>query len=240
MSLFSIITINLNNAEGLERTIKSVMAQTFQDYEYIVVDGMSRDGSIDIINKHKSKIHKSLIEPDTGIYNAMNKGLALATGKFIQFLNSGDELNDPEALKIFATQKREAELLYCDVKLFGGEKESIKIHPDYLSSRFQLTDMVCHQAIFASAELFKRTGGFDESFRVYGDYDWMMNALRRNNASYRHVRSVLVKYQEMGISESTSAEIQRREKDKIHDKYFGVFLLWVYRLYRKINDKKNS
>ncbi len=240
MPLFSIITINLNNAEGLARTIGSVMMQTFIDYEYIVVDGLSTDGSVDVINEFRSNVDQVLIESDTGIYNAMNKGLGLATGKFIQFLNSGDEFCDSDALRIVAAQIEEAELIYCDVKLFGGKSESVKTHPDHLSTRFQLTGMICHQAIFASLDLFKRTGGFDESFKVYGDYDWMTNAIRHQNASYRHIHSVLVKYQELGISQSTSKEIQRREKDRIHDKYFGAMVLWVYRLYRKLNDKDSN
>ena len=94
MPKLSIITINLNNAQGLEKTIKSVVSQTYSDYEYIIIDGASTDGSVDVIQEYRNKITYWVSEPDTGIYNAMNKGILKATGEYCQFLNSGDILVD--------------------------------------------------------------------------------------------------------------------------------------------------
>ena len=88
----SIVTINYNDAIGLERTIQSVITQTFKDFEYIIIDGNSTDGSKEIIKKYSEKIQVAISEPDTGIYNAMNKGAALAKGEYLLFLNSGDNL----------------------------------------------------------------------------------------------------------------------------------------------------
>lgn len=237
MALFTIITINLNNKEGLKRTISSLLAQTFTDYEFIVVDGNSIDGSIEVIDGFRNNIHKIIIEKDNGVYNAMNKGLRLATGKYIQFLNSGDELRGAEALRIISENIDGSDLLYTDVELFGGSRLHEKLHPDQISLRYQLTDMICHQAIFASAKLFSLTGPFDEAYRVYGDYDWIMNAIRRKKAKTRHLAEILIRYQEMGLSQSTQTEIQLREKDAIHNKYFNPFLLFIYRIYRIYNKR---
>ena len=95
---YSIITINFNNREGLERTIKSVITQTCQDFEYIIIDGGSTDGSIDIIKKYANKIHYWVSEPDNGIYHAMNKGVQFAHGEYLNFMNSGDFFIDIEVL----------------------------------------------------------------------------------------------------------------------------------------------
>jgi len=100
MTKLSIITINLNNQKGLQKTIESVLSQTCSDYEYIIIDGGSTDGSIDIIKKHADKISHWISEPDHGIYNAMNKGISVANGELICFLNSGDEYKSRNSLDI--------------------------------------------------------------------------------------------------------------------------------------------
>jgi glycosyltransferase involved in cell wall biosynthesis len=239
MALFTIITINLNNREGLERTIKSVMTQSFKDVEYIVVDGQSTDGSLDVISNFREGIHQLIVEKDNGVYDAMNKGLRHATGQYIQFLNSGDELKGTNALQIISEKIPHSEILYTDVELFGGERESVKVHPDKLSLRYQLTDMVCHQAIFASSELFKKTGPFDASYKIYGDYDWLMRALRKHNARAIHLPLALVRYEEVGLSNTANKSLQLKEKDSIHDHYFPKWIIKVYRWYRARNEQKS-
>lgn len=96
---FSIITINYNNCEGLEKTIQSVIEQSYKGYEYIVIDGGSTDGSIDIIKKYEPSITFWVSEKDSGIYNAMNKGIRHSTGEYLNFMNSGDTFYEPEVLK---------------------------------------------------------------------------------------------------------------------------------------------
>jgi glycosyltransferase involved in cell wall biosynthesis len=148
MPFFTIITINLNNKKGLERTIKSVLCQRFTDFEFIVVDGVSSDGSQEFILEHQSKITKVIIEKDNGVYDAMNKGLAHATGKYIQFLNSGDSLKDEHALESIAKQVNGEDMIYTDVELLEGDQLVAMKFPSELSWRFQMTDMICHQAHF--------------------------------------------------------------------------------------------
>jgi glycosyltransferase involved in cell wall biosynthesis len=240
MPFFTIITINLNNRQGLENTIKSVRNQAFHDFEYIVVDGVSSDGSLDIIEKNADLINKKIIEKDSGVYNAMNKGLAHASGEYILFLNSGDELKHRESLMKINEKAGGKDLVYCDVDVFEGDNSVVKSHPDHLTTNYLLTDMICHQAVFARKSLFDRIGGFDESFKIYADYEWMMRAILLNQATTRHLARVLVRYEAIGLSNTANKKLQREEKDRIHDKYFNKAFVLVYRLYRGFNDWKDG
>lgn len=238
MPFFSVITINLNNREGLRRTIKSVLRQNFSDYEYIVVDGVSDDGSLQVIEEFDKGITKKLIEKDSGVYDAMNKGLALATGEYTVFLNSGDEFRREETLLQIHSGTDDKDFVYCDVEVFNLNESRNSYHPDELSTRFLLTGMICHQAIFAKKSLFDKTGPFRQNYKVYGDYEWMLRALKSEGATTKHVPQVLVRYEEIGISNTTNKEKQRAEKDAIHELYFNQWLLKLYRWYRKFNDQK--
>ena len=99
---YSIITVNYNNKNGLEMTIKSVLGQTCKDFEYIIIDGGSTDGSVEVIKKYASRIDYWVSEPDKGVYNAMNKGIRKATGDYLNFMNSGDAYHSTSALEIIA------------------------------------------------------------------------------------------------------------------------------------------
>jgi glycosyltransferase involved in cell wall biosynthesis len=236
MPFFSVITINLNKREGLRRTIQSVINQSFTDFEYIVVDGQSNDGSLDVIHEFDVHITKKLIGKDSGIYNAMNKGLALASGTYIVFLNSGDEFKNLETLSKIHEKSGDKDFVYCDVEIFYGDKWRIGKHPNILTTKFLLTGMICHQAIFAKRNLFELTGPFREDYKVYGDYEWILRSVRKHNATFRHIARVLVRYEEVGLSNTTDKKLQRREKDSIHDIYFSKSLLRLYRFYRMLND----
>ncbi len=236
MPFFSVITINLNNSEGLRRTIESVLKQSFSDYEYIVVDGVSSDGSLHVIEEFDKGITKKLIEKDSGVYDAMNKGLALATGEYIVFLNSGDEFRSEITLEEIHKGCDDKDFVYCDVEVFNEKDSHISNHPSNLSTRFLLTGMICHQAIFAKRTLFDKTGPFSTKYKVYGDYEWLLRAVKKESSTIQHIPKVLVRYEEIGISNTTDKSKQRTEKDAIHEIYFNTWLLKVYRLYRKLND----
>jgi glycosyltransferase involved in cell wall biosynthesis len=237
MPFFSVITINLNNKGGLQRTMQSVFNQNFRDFQYIVVDGESIDGSVELIESHSSRIDKKLIGKDTGVYNAMNKGLSVADGDYIVFLNSGDEFRNREALNRIAEKCSDHDFVYCDVEVFHGTANRISRHPGELTTRFLLTGMICHQAIFAKKTLFERTGPFNERFKVYGDYEWLLRAVLKFDASHKHIGRPLVRYEEVGLSNTTDKAVQRAEKDLIHDLYFSRWLVRLYRSYRSLHDK---
>jgi glycosyltransferase involved in cell wall biosynthesis len=236
MAFFTVITINLNNREGLRRTMESVRMQAFSDYEYLVVDGVSNDGSLEVIDEYHNIVAKKLVEKDKGVYDAMNKGLALATGEYIVFLNSGDEFKSATTLSEIHEGCADKDFVYCDVEVFNEDNHRIRTHPSELSTRFLLTGMICHQAIFAKRTLFEKTGSFSDAHKIYGDYDWLLRAIKKQNATTKHIPKVLVRYEEIGLSNTTDKQKQRTEKDQIHSAYFNPLLVMLYRVYRKFND----
>jgi glycosyltransferase involved in cell wall biosynthesis len=235
MAFFSIITINLNNREGLRRTMESVRIQSFTDYEYIVVDGVSKDGSLDVVKEYVHIVAHKVVEKDNGVYDAMNKGLALATGEYIVFLNSGDEFKNASTLEEVSKGSHNKEFIYCDVEVFNENNHRVSKHPSQLSTRFLLTGMICHQAIFAKRTLFQRTGKFSDAYKIYGDYDWLLRAIKKENATTQHIPKVLVRYEEIGLSNTADKSKQLFEKDRIHSAYFNPLLVLLYRAYRKFN-----
>ena len=119
----SIITINLNNKNGLSETISSVIAQTFTDYEYIIIDGQSTDGSLEVIKQNANHINQWISENDHGIYNAMNKGLNLAKGEYCLFLNSGDSLYDSDVLQVLFSQSFTEDIISGGIELYSHTKK---------------------------------------------------------------------------------------------------------------------
>jgi glycosyltransferase involved in cell wall biosynthesis len=150
----SIITINKNNASGLEKTIQSVVSQTFKDFEYIVIDGNSTDESVEIIKKYSSGINYWVSEPDTGIYNAMNKGIRKAKGEYCLFLNSGDWLISPVTLQdVFneIVNMNPADIFYSDCVKTDG---NITIYPDNLTINYLSDNALNHQNTLIKHSLF--------------------------------------------------------------------------------------
>jgi glycosyltransferase involved in cell wall biosynthesis len=176
----SVITINYNNAVGLEKTIKSVLSQSYQDFEYIVIDGGSADKSKEIIEEYADKIDYWVSEPDKGIYNAMNKGISQAKGVFYHFLNSGDAYASDDVLdQIFTGKQYSVSILrgiqICDCKAqtfrwnnFGDR--DVTLYDLYI-------DGLRHQATFIKWELFAKYGLYDESYRFVSDWKLFLQAI---------------------------------------------------------------
>ena len=163
----SIITINYNNLNGLKKTIDSVLSQSFQDYEWIVIDGGSTDGSKELIANHQNKISYWVSEPDKGIYNAMNKGIERATGEYCQFLNSGDYYIDSDVIQKVFSNKELKDVNYgnqwcIDDKGIIIEKRS---YPDSMSLTFLFRSPLGHQASFIKTEFVKKHP-YKESYRI--------------------------------------------------------------------------
>ncbi|MBT8324244.1 MAG: glycosyltransferase, partial [Winogradskyella sp.] len=129
----SIITVNFNNAEGLKKTVDSVTAQTWKDFEYIIIDGSSTDGSTEVIKANKNIIDRWVSEPDEGVYQAMNKGISMANGEYLLFLNSGDHFYKDDVLEKFHKELKEQDLIYFNLNVVEGKKDFIKEYPEKLS-----------------------------------------------------------------------------------------------------------
>ena len=172
MKKLSIITVCLNEAKTIERTLKSVVDQSFTDYQYIVIDGGSTDGTLDIINNYHDRIDILISEPDTGIFNAMNKGIKAAEGEYIFFLNAGDFFADNGAIGLLFSKSPSADLVYCDmlVKMNNGFVLRKKT-PKKITKAFMFGDSIPHQATFTKREALVKYGGYNENYKIGGDYD---------------------------------------------------------------------
>ncbi len=199
--LISVITVVYNSVDTLEQTIKSVLAQTYKSIQYIVIDGGSTDGSIDIIKKYADKLSYWISEKDSGIYDAMNKGLQQANGELISILNSDDWYEEGTVLKIV-----EAYHQYPDDDIFHGLLRffNAKGEPDLICghfSNFLDRGMIEHPTCFIKKNLYNNVGQFDLRYKSAADYDWTLRA-RKVNAKFHLIPFVLTNFRRGGMSDS--------------------------------------
>jgi glycosyltransferase involved in cell wall biosynthesis len=197
----SIITINYNHVEGLRRTIESVLAQTSNDYEFVVIDGGSTDGSVDVIKEYADKIDYWVSEPDGGIYPAMNKGVRTAHGEYCIFMNSGDEFFKKDVIESVVNLQINEDIVCGDICF--GEK-NISPNPDKVTMRTFYKHTLYHQASFIKTQLL-RDHPYDETMRSAADWKFFMHELVFRNASYRHIPIVIARFEDGGVSMTNSA-----------------------------------
>lgn len=214
----SIITINYNNLAGLKKTIDSVIAQTYKDYEWIVIDGGSTDGSKELLEQYQSHFAYWCSEPDKGIYNAMNKGISYAKGEYLQFLNSGDWLYEDSTLdKAIGQIDNKYDIYYGDMVQMDNDKIYNHIsYSDELGFFFFPYNNICHQATFYRHSLFDNNP-YDESFSIVSD--WAMNMhLLFMGCTFKHIKQYIVYYDLSGISAGGHPE-QQVERAEAFNKY---------------------
>lgn len=202
MTKISIITINYNDVVGLEKTIKSVVKQTFLDYEYIIIDGDSSDGGKKIIQKYEDKLAYWVSEPDLGIYNAMNKGINVANGDYLLFLNSGDVLvDDANILKICSDRLIE-DIIAFDCFLERDDKiVERRTHVEQPTLFYVFKNGFKHQSTFIKRDLFEKIGLYNENYKIAGDYEfWVRCFLEPSTTSKSYPTSIAV-FQLNGISQ---------------------------------------
>ena len=222
----SIITVNRNNAAGLERTISSVVSQTSKDFEYIVIDGNSSDDSVDKITPQESHIAFWVSEPDTGIYNAMNKGIKKATGDYCLFLNSGDWLVDNDTIaKALERMNEDADVYYGRRINYYGENDismDTSKHSEITPLAF-LDHTPSHQCSFIRTQLLRDAGMYRENFRINSDWFFFLDVLVNKGAVYKYF-DIYVSYYDMhGTSSQDSTEILRKkEREAGIDDIFGI------------------
>lgn len=224
MPKLSIITINLNDKKGLEQTIKSVISQTYTDYEYLIIDGASSDGSQDIIHNYKSFIHYALSEPDRGIYDAMNKGIQNATGEYLLFLNSGDYLYSTSVLDALFHNVFHEDIVSGDVILKNGDGKTqprSSVSESNLSILTFMKSSLWHQATLIRRELMVKLGNYRTDLRFVSDWAFFMDAIFRNGASYKHVPVTLSVYLMAGATcDPKNLPRLHAEREKVWLEYF--------------------
>jgi glycosyltransferase involved in cell wall biosynthesis len=232
MLQLSIITINLNNCTGLDRTIKRVIDQTYINFEFIVIDGGSTDNSITVIEKYCNRISYWISEKDSGIYNAMNKGIRIAKGEYCMFLNSGDFLYSNETLfNIFSIGLTE-DIFYGNSIRFSKDNGAgfLIIEPDNLSLYHFFMKSICHQSTFIKRDLFMKYGFYNEQLQIASDWEFNLKAIVINNCTIRHLNIPIVYFDAEGLS-NRSREQSIKEREIILNRLFPQRVLTdLYRL----------
>ena len=226
--LVSIITVCLNSSAYLEDSIKSVLEQVYPNIEYLIIDGGSTDGSIDILNKYRDKINKIVVEKDTGIFNAMNKGIKLATGDIIYFINSDDKFYDrkvvEEAVEAFK-KFGEADFIYGNLIIFDPRDKFsyIEKYPKKVSRNIFINKTIGHPASFFRYSCFDKVGFFEESYKIASDYEWYVRAVFTNGLKGMHIdRNISIFRLGGNSTREEHMEPYFLERDLIQQKYFNA------------------
>ena len=209
--LITVITVVFNDAVSIEKTMLSVLNQTYDNVEYIVVDGGSKDGTLDIIRQYDHAIDYWISEKDAGIYDAMNKGIRLASGGWVNFMNSGDLFYITTTLeKIVYKFRKKYSIVYGDVQVFSKKHlfNEMKIARPVTAKNLIMKLPICHQATFVTLKAFKEVGLYDTKYELCGDHDWLLKALIAGHKA-KYVNQCIVLYNQDGVSSMSIFKLQR-------------------------------
>ena len=182
--VLSIITINRNNEYGLDKTIKSVRMQTFQDFEYIIIDGKSTDNSVDVIKRNTAAGLRItwLSEKDSGIFDAMNKGIRLASGTYLLFLNSGDTLDSETVLESLFRTNRSSDIIIGECRIVrDGQQIWLQKPKERYTLKSVINDSIPHQSSFIKRYLFQQFGFYRDDLRIMGDWEFFLRTILLHN-----------------------------------------------------------
>ena len=201
MNTVSIITINFNNVSGLNRTMQSVLSQTYKQLEYIVIDGGSTDGSVAFIEEQRRQLAYAVSEPDKGVFDAQNKGLLRATGDYVLVLNSGDELADANVVSDIFTNQQHCDIVYGNMIIVNADgKSEISFMPEQITIEHMFRDTLWHPVSFVKNSFLHQVGLYDISYSIVADYDWFLRAIFLRQASLKYTNRVISVFYLGGIS----------------------------------------
>ncbi len=198
----SLITVVYNAGDFFEWTLKSIRDQKYKNFEYIVVDGGSQDNTLDLIDKYNHIITKWISEPDGGLYSAMNKGLHMASGEYVMFLNAGDIFNNNEVLmEVFSSGKPETDVYYGETMIMDEQGKDIGLRrlkaPEKLTWKSLIDGMlVCHQSFIVRKVI---SGDYNEKYKIAADYDWMLNCLKKAQ-SIQNTHLIISRFLDGGLN----------------------------------------
>jgi glycosyltransferase involved in cell wall biosynthesis len=224
----SIITVTYNAADGLHRTLENIARSNYPDFEVIVIDGASTDDTPQVAKTFSARIDRWVSEPDGGIYDAMNKGLQLATGEYVWFINAGDTIHEPETItRMFDSHPAGADIYYGETLIRSERGEVLGLRKKRLPERMTWRDfrrgmVVCHQSI-----LVRRTIAplYDRTYRYAADVEWVLLALQRA-ASIVNTRTILSEFELGGVS-TRHRKSSLKERYAIMTRYFGIPATWL-------------
>lgn len=241
----SVITVCYNASTTIEETLDSIKAQDFPDVEHIVVDGLSTDETPEVLNKRSEQIAKIISERDDGIYDAMNKGIAHASGEIVGFLNADDVYADSRVLSLIADafETHKSDSIYGDLQYVSADNPGKVVRNwkelSYKRSRFKQGWMPPHPTFYVKKELLDKFGAFNTAFKISADYELMLRLLYKYKASTVHIPHILVKMKVGGKSnQSIKNRIIANKEDRKAWKINGLRMLpytTVFKPLRKIN-----
>jgi glycosyltransferase involved in cell wall biosynthesis len=218
----SVITVVYNNVRHIERTMLSVISQTYPHIEYIIIDGLSTDGTLDVINKYKGSISKLISEKDAGIYDAMNKGLDLATGDYVIFMNSGDAFYEPDTVEHVFVIAPDADIYYGETEMINDAGEILGQRRHKAPARFKWRGFkygmsISHQAIYIRRTL---TEPYDSRYQLSADIDWIIRAAKKAKKLV-NVNRYVARYLIGGMSKAKHRQ-SLQERFDIMRRYYGL------------------
>ena len=222
MTKISIITVVYNSEKYIRRTIESIVGQDYPGVEYIVIDGKSKDTTMQIVNEYRDRIAVIVSEPDKGLYDAMNKGLRLATGSYVLYINSGDALSSPTLLSdIFNNVPADSDVIYGDTQITDEDGNILhnRRHrpPEQLSWRdYKRGMLVCHQSFIAKRTLCDE---YDTNYRYAADFDWCLNILLKSRVVTNYGKDISF-FMDGGQTKRTIVP-GLKERYRIMCKYYG-------------------
>lgn len=237
----SVVTVCLNAGNTIEDTLASVINQTCKNFELIVIDGGSKDTTVEIIEKYRDKISYFVSEPDSGVYDAMNKGIKAASGDFIIFLNADDIFYDENVLENVSKtleQNLDIKFLFGDCQYLSEDKKTITVQKfDQIKDDFSIIlNNICHQSIFYHKSLFEQFGGYSLNYKIYSDWDFNIKCLAQNKVRAMYLPIVVSKFRLGGICSSKKyAKRCQEEKNNLIEKYYPKYslLIRVHNFFRK-------
>lgn len=209
----SIITINRNNIAGLCKTVNSVLVQSVRDFEFIIIDGNSTDGSLDVIKRYNDQITYWVSEEDKGIYNAMNKGINKSTGEYCLFLNSGDWFCDEKVIEDFIKKSFKEDIVAGKEMIMSNP---LKLYapptPEEITYEYFVEDSLMHASTFIKRKLFDKFGLYNENFKIVSDWEFLFKVLILYNCSYTIFDRYVACFDTTGISRQKYWEIIHRQE----------------------------
>lgn len=235
--LLSIITINFNNKTGLEKTIESVTNQSYSDFEYIIIDGASEDGSLDIIKKYQEKISWWISEKDNGIYNAMNKGILKAKGEYCLFINSGDVFTRSTILDEMVGYINGEDILYGNGYFMAGNNSLDKLEcPSKLTLGFFCLYSLFHPATLIKRSLFDKFGLYNESNKIISDWEFFLKTTILENVKTKLIPIEIAFAEDRGISRrSDNRFLIENEKKSVLNKYLPSYVIDLMSDYKEMS-----
>ena len=221
--LLSIITVCLNEVTTIENTLKSVAGQSFQGFEWTIIDGGSSDGTLEIINNYRTRINYLISEKDSGTYNAMNKGIRLSKVEYLLFLNGGDQLISSDILEKVFSSRQYHQILYGNLAYSKNNKiENIFIPESPISRKSLYHRTLPHPATFIRRELFLKYGLYDESYKIAADYNFFLKVVLKKKVKPQYLPVTVSVFDSEGIS-TLNEKLRLSEKKRAMLLYYNFF-----------------